>query len=114
MIIISQTYAEITPESVDDGDFSETGFVFEDTGYTFRELVDLMREHREPSQWPNDGQTTVWLSSGFDMTGYRTCTGRETSIHYSRSNPPRNHKYWRRAMLAAGIILSNRSRDNEH
>lgn len=106
MLLVSKTYSQVTPESSEDGDFSDTGFIFEDEEHSFRELVDLMREHGEPSCYPASGETYEWLSSGWDTTDYSTGEQEQTSIHYSRNNPPRNARYWRLAMRAAGIIKS--------
>ena len=104
MITIHRTYSEITPESAEAGDFSDTGSLGTQD-VTFRELVHLMRrEFRNPSCVPSSGDTWEWLSTGYFMEDYRTCTEREEGIHFDRSNPERKVKYWRKAMRFAGII----------
>jgi hypothetical protein len=73
---VSQTYSEVTPESAIDGEFSDTGFVFEDQIYTLRELIGLIKR---------DGFTresgSNWLTTGFSTSCYRTGTEREENLH---------------------------------
>lgn len=103
-ILISRTYSEITPESVENGDFSETGFISEKEEVNFSQLVDLMREHCQPSYSPNDGSPQTWYSSGFYTSDYSTGTEREESIHFHRDNTPNAAKYWKLAAKLAGIL----------
>ena len=95
-LIISKTYSEITPESAENGDFSDTGFEWENSECTFRELVDYLKEHK---QYCNPS----WCSSGFSTIDYRTGTEQETCIHWSRNNPEFKRKYWVKAMKLAGV-----------
>jgi hypothetical protein len=102
MILISKTYSVWTPEDLEHGESSESGYDFEDVEYSFRELVELMRRFEQPSQMPCDGNTRTWLTY-FDedmFSGDNT----EYSLHYSRKNPPKNAKYWKLAMKVAGFI----------
>lgn len=103
-LLISRTYSEVTPESAEDGDFSDTGFVYKDNEFTFRELVRELRDccHLSASH-PGD-RSNVWASTGFSTSDYSTGTEREESVHFSRSNHPRMIKYWRKALKAAGLI----------
>lgn len=103
-IIISRTFAEITPESAEDGDFSETGFITEREEVSFSELVELMKEHYHPSSSPNDGGTNVWYSTGFYTEDYATGNERQESIHYHHDNAPNVQKYWRWAAKAANLV----------
>ena len=103
-ILISRTFAEVTPESAQDSDFSNQGFICEKETVSFSELVDLMREHNEPSQSPNNGNTSVWYSTGFYTSDYSTGTDREESIHFHKDNTPNAAKYWRLAAKFAGLI----------
>jgi len=104
MILITKTYIECTPESAEDGEYSDNGLIFEDVGYTFRELVREMKSHRQASNSSASGGIFEWYSSGFDTVDYVTGTDRETCIHYSRKNPERKAKYWKLAAKYAGII----------
>lgn len=105
MILINKTFSEVTPESAENGEHSDSGFVWENAECGFKELVRLLQEHREPSQWPlRAPHTGVWFSSGFSIEDYSTCTERETSIHYSHDNPAKNEKYWCKAVRAAGLV----------
>jgi len=103
-ILISRTYAEVTPESSEIGDFSETGFITEKENVSFSELVKLMEKHYQPSCSPNDGDPRTWYSTGFYTSDYSTGTDREESIHFHRDNTPNAAKYWKLAAKAAGLI----------
>lgn len=95
-ILISKTYAETTPESARDGDFSDTGFVSEKEQVSFTELVDLMKEHYNASQSGTNVTITpnVWFSCGWFTSDYSTGTERGESIHFHGDNTPNAAKYW--------------------
>lgn len=103
MILISRTFEIVTPESAESGDVSESGFLVESESVTFRELVSLMESHPNPSCHPPRGDSGEWLSS-HPETDFRDCSETTESLHFSRENPPRRLKYWKKAMRAAGII----------
>jgi hypothetical protein len=103
MIRIHRTFEVVTPESAEDGDVAESGFLVESESVTFRELVSLMESHPNPSCYPPRGEAYEWLSS-HPETNYRDASETTESLHYCRENPPRRLKYWRKAMRAAGII----------
>lgn len=103
MILISRTFDTVTPESAEGGDVADSGFLAESESVTFRELVSLMESHPNPSCHPPRGEAYEWLSS-YPETNYRDCSETTESLHFSRENPPRMAKYWRKAMRAAGII----------
>jgi len=103
MILISRTYEIVTPESAEEGEAAESGFLSEGEAVTFRELVSLMREHPNPSCYPARGEAFEWLSS-YPEADYRDASETTESLHYARENPARRAKYWRKAMMAAGII----------
>lgn len=102
MILISKTYSIVTPESAENGDIAESGFVFERKPCTFKELVHLMWAHRNPSCWPCTGDPATWLS-GEPETDYETGEETTESIHYARGQPAHNARYWRLAMIASGL-----------
>lgn len=104
MILINRCWATVTPESARDGDIADSGLDAENVGYSFRELVDLMKEHTICSCSPATGSTYEWLSDGWNVEDYTTATEIEHTIHFSRNNPPRKVKYWKKAMQAAGLI----------
>lgn len=103
MIKISITYEIISPESAEEGEVADTGFVREDDEVTFGDLVRLMRVYRNPSCWPPTGATYEWLNGNYE-TDYRTGEERLESLHFERDNAPRAEKYWAKAMRAAGIL----------
>ena len=92
-ILINRTFTEVTPESAENGDFSDSGFLAENEAVTFRELVELMRIHREPS---NSGKisTNTWFSTYPEITDYSTCTETTESIHFCAENAENVAKYW--------------------
>lgn len=100
-VIISRTYAETTPESSEEGDFSDHGFLTEREEVTFRELVKLMKDHPYASQAPNPLSIDVWYSTDFFTADYARGIEREHSIHFHGDNTPNAAKYWRYARLAA-------------
>ncbi len=103
-ILISRTYTEITPESAENGDFSDNGFISENEAVTFSELIQLMKRHPHASEYPNYGSTHVWYSTGYEVEDYGTGTERQESIHYHPHNTPNVAKYWKCAAKMAGHI----------
>ena len=105
MILISKTFETYTPESIENGEAEEQGFIFEDEPYTFRELLRLIRREGFTAAGcsPASGSPDEWLS-GESEPDYQT--GEETiySLHYSHRNAPRAAKYWTAAFKAANII----------
>lgn len=78
-----------------------------DEAVSFRELVDLMREHSMPSCSHLEGSQWEWFSTEPYQDPY-SGEYTECSLHYSRDNPSRMLKYWRAAMLAAGHSVKGR------
>ena len=108
MILISKTYSTITPESCENGDYDDTGFIFENEPCTFREVLDYLKNHREPSCYPlrkTDNMENVWFSSGFEIEDYSTLEEKETSIHFSSDNKPRALKWWKKAIIYSNLII---------
>lgn len=103
-LIISRTFEEVTPESAEYGDFSDSGFVYKDTEFTFRELVTELREFSGMSSSRSQGHTRDWASQYHETTCYRTGTTRAESLHFSRENPAQKGKYWAKALRASGLI----------
>jgi hypothetical protein len=103
MILVSMTYEIVTQESAEQGDADSRGYEWQDMPHTFRELVERMREHPEPSSSPlHAAGAHDWFTS-YPDTDYRTGEEKTTSIHYSRANDARSLKYWRMAAHVAGL-----------
>ena len=103
MILISKTYTIVTEESAQGGESSDSGFVFENGEYTFKELVSMFEdEFTNCSCVPASGNINEWFTSDSEMDMFSGEYEHE-SIHYSRDNLPRSEKYWKKAMLFAGI-----------
>ena len=100
MILISKTYSEVTPESAEDGEFSDLGFIYEKAETSFRELVQNLREYTETSSYPCKGTQWDWVSTGFEVSDYATGTERSESLHFAGGNV----KYWHKALKAAGFV----------
>ena len=98
MIRISRTYEIITEESAEHGEAEERGFDFENVEVTFRELVDYLREHSEPSSRPCTGSRYEWFTQ-YGEADFRTGDVENYSIHFAGGNP----KYWEKAVRAAGL-----------
>ena len=99
MLLVHITYKIITPESAENGEAAESGFVSEDLPLTFRELVCELELRREPS-CSGAPDTGTWFTS-YPDPDYQTGSEETTSIHYSRANKPRSAKYWAKAARVA-------------
>lgn len=90
-------YSETTPESAEQGDFSDIGSLFEeyDCG-DFDAVVRMVREYGSEgwSSQPHCKGTGDWLMSGWEITDYTTMTSRQTTIHAVNN---RSLKYLERA-----------------
>lgn len=102
-ILINKTYELITQESSKNGSVAESGFEFEDQPFTFRELVNEMRNYSEASQSPINNVEWTWLTSEPDHD-YKSGDEMRYSLHYSRDNKPRSLKYWEKAMRKVGLL----------
>ena len=104
MIHVAFAVAFYRPIGDDEEMYDDEGSasVHEDT-LTFRELVHYMREYSHVSCWPASGATYEWLSKDEHVHPYIGERSVE-SLHYTRENPPKNAKYWRWAMRAAGHV----------
>ena len=95
-ILITRCYAETTPESAENGENSDSGFVYEDVPFTFTELVHEIAN----GGFHRDG-ATEWLSTYPQVESYETATEREESLHFSRANPDRLRKWFNLAARVA-------------
>jgi len=89
MILISKTYEEITPESAEIREFSDSGFEWEDVPYTFKELI------KELQNYDYAGKCAT---IHHEIIDYSTMTERSENLHYSNLNSPRSRKYWDKAI----------------
>lgn len=102
MILISKTYERVTEESAENGEAEETGFVFQDEPYSFRDLLDELRNYSHASSYPCRGSRYDWTTTesymdhiSGDYVSY--------SLHFSHLNNPRAEKYWTKALKLAGL-----------
>lgn len=105
MILLSKTYEIITEESAENGEAEETGFVWENSPCEFKEVIDYLRG-AHASQYPVTNVENVWFTHYGEMD-YTSGDYENVSFHYSRSNPSKNLKYWKAAILAAGFKVKD-------
>jgi hypothetical protein len=103
MILISKTFERVTDESAANGDYEETGFVFQDEAFTFSQLVHELREYQFTSSWPCRGEARDWVTTEDDVD-YQTGDYTSYSLHFSHKNNPRAERYWRKALQFAGFV----------
>lgn len=105
MILISKTFETYTPESTEDGEADEQGYIFEDEPYTFCDLLRLIETEgfSQPSCSPATGNPHEWLTTESEPD-YSTGEETTSSLHYSHNNDNRAAKYWKAAFKAANII----------
>ena len=77
----SITFATITPESTENGDFEQTGFEHESIVFdSFESLVRYI-EWNGFYIWSEQPTNTGWLSTDFEIIDYKTMTEKQLSIH---------------------------------
>lgn len=104
--LVSRTYSEVTPESAKEGDFSDSGFVYEDSEY---DLGDLLRELRDcselsvsPAKYADSG---TWASTDYYVDDYSTMTERQESVHIRHiTGRPLSARRIKRIFEIAGLI----------
>ena len=108
-IIISKTFCEVTPESAEESDFSDHGFIEEREEVSFTELVELMEKHYNSSTCPDNYSIHNWYSTDMEIEDYYTGTQREESIHFHTENTINAAKYWKYARIAANNNIIKRN-----
>jgi hypothetical protein len=86
---ITRCFSEITPESAEQGDFSDQGLVYENQDFTFSELV----REIEQGGFTRQGETD-WLETAPWIESFCTMTERTESLHFSCANPPHLRKWF--------------------
>jgi len=99
MILIDVTYANWTPEDIEDGETNDNGYLFQDEPVSFKALVELMRGYDVPSNYPANAK--CWLSSF--TTDLKTGIETVHNLHLSSKNNRRYIKYWEKALKMAGF-----------
>lgn len=77
-------FSEITPESAEFGDFSDSG-VYENGVASLRDIIYTATRLGIRGNSKND--STGWWSSGFDTQDYSTGTEREYTLHIEGLSP---------------------------
>ena len=94
--LVSKTYSQTTPESAEDGDFSDSGFVWEDVPYTFRELVELL----DSREWTYEHGI---ITNYWNIIDFSTMTEEEEQLHV-QCPTARHIIYFDKALKLAGKI----------
>ena len=79
IFLVSETYQQITPESCEQGDFSDSGFNFKDQEYTLRELIEYIKRTGYNLRSKND--YTNWLSTKYSNIDLYDGTEESLSLH---------------------------------
>jgi len=108
MLMVSEHYSIVTPESAEVGDYDETGTLDEGSRYTMRELVHYIKREGfvNASIWPlNEASDTahVWLEDT-GTEDYETGAVTYRTLHFDYFNQPAKAKYWHKALKLAGVI----------
>jgi hypothetical protein len=103
MILINKTYEIVTHESAKDGESADSGFVYENVEFTFRDLVRELEGYAFLSCSHGSGDTGEWVSTEPYQDPY-SGEYEAFSLHYSHQNHDKNAKYWRKALKCAGFI----------
>ena len=100
MLQLSMTYETITPESAEDGDVSEWGFVFEACDCTARELAKYIT--REGFTEPSDSRGVPRWLTVYGDADYRTGEVENRSIH--PGDDAQSQRVWARVLCIVGIV----------
>lgn len=107
MILIDKTFEVVTEESAEEGEAADSGFSAVGEQYTFRELVQVLKQvYIHPSQSPANRSTHVWFTTEAEQDYTNRYEYRYESIHFSPENPSRKNKYWIKAMQYAGVRVT--------
>lgn len=102
MMLLSKTFEHVTEESAANGEAEEVGYVFQDEPYTFRELIDELRNYSHASSYPCRGLPYDWVTTE-SYQDFQTGDYRSYSLHFSSKNSPKLEKYWAKALKMAGL-----------
>lgn len=100
MLQLSMTYETITPESAEDGDTADSGFVFEACDCGARELARYITHDGFTSPSCSHG-VPRWLTA-YGEADYRTGEVENRAIHPGTDK--QSQKVWARVLKITGII----------
>lgn len=100
----SQTYELITDESAEHGEAEERGFDWQDSPYSFEELVNLLRREYRGAEPSDSHGVPRWITRYGDRD-FRDGTFTHHSLHPANE---RAWRWWPKALKAAGIIKGER------
>lgn len=100
MIILSMTYDIVTPESAENGETEDRGFLWENIPYSFRETVVLIKDGGFMYPSCSNGIPN-WLSTEGETDPH---TGETETRSLHPNNDPKSLRYWKKACRAAGLL----------
>lgn len=104
---VSVTYSTVTPESAEEGDFADTGFVVEPEPATLEDVMSYAEEYgilpRTPGDW------TDWWDSGFHVTDYGTGEETEYGLHVRRIKDPKGTRLDNRTFDRINKLLGGKA-----
>lgn len=103
MILLSMTYETWDEDALEAGETNDTGYVWEDIRYSFKELVHLIKSTGlvVSSCYPPDAHG--WVST-HEEQDYRTGEYTTYSLFFSHKNKEADRKYWEKALRYCNII----------
>lgn len=76
---LSQTYSEVTPESAEHGDFSDTGYELAQDDYNIKDILQLIRDQgNEELSICGD---TLRIYGWYSTQDYQTMTEKQLCLH---------------------------------
>lgn len=98
-ILISKTYEIVTPESAMRGDVTESGFVFKEQEWTFRELVGRIKWGYNTPNCTHG--VPDWLSTEPELD-HRDGSYTTYTLHPGKDK--QSLRYWEKACKVAGLV----------
>lgn len=106
---VSRFFAELTPASRDDGEYSNTGSIYDDQIMSFKELISELRDFTELSQSTIRGAANCdisnWACTDLYIDDYTTGTERQETLHITDCNgAPLTSRQLYKIYKTAGLI----------
>lgn len=94
-MLISKTYEIWTQDDLEIGDTDKKGFIFQDENYSFKDLLDELKDNYYHNLSSSMIDSNTWIST-IDDIDYQS--GEETiySLHFNGTD--RQKKYWIKAL----------------
>lgn len=99
--LVGRTYETVTPESAENGECEDSGWVFEPREMSLREVLDELRDCTELScsHVTPDNAAHVWASTEAHVEDYSTAETRSESVHLKGVSNRNAYRIYRLAGL---------------